>query len=176
MPVNPTLTSTRLRELLDYDPETGVFTWIKKPRRSTRVGSRAGSLGAFDGYRLIRIDHELYRGHRLAWFWVHGVWPSSQIDHINGIRDDNRIANLREADNAQNKQNQVRARSDSRSGYLGVTTHKPGVFRAKIQIAGKVHYLGLFDTPEAAHAAYLEAKRRLHPFWSGHHEAVTSSQ
>lgn len=86
------LTVERLRELLDYDPETGVFRW-KEPRRKCRVGEVAGSLRK-DGYVKIQVDGRFYQAHRLAWLCVYGVWPSA-IDHIDGNRANNAIANLR---------------------------------------------------------------------------------
>lgn len=105
----------------------------------------------------------MYLEHRLAWLYVTGTWPSDQIDHVNGIRDDNRIFNLREATGPENNGNQRQARSDNKTGLLGVywdKQHKK--FSAKIMFSGKHKYLGYFPTAEEAHAAYIKAKRELH--------------
>lgn len=106
--------------------------------------------------------------HRLAWLLHYGSWPSRHIDHINGDRADNRIANLRECDDAENQQNLRAATAASKSGLLGVTTrtYRNGAVRyaASIQVDGTKRYLGVYGTPEEAHSAYRAAKRQLHPF------------
>lgn len=155
------LTAERLREVLDYDPDTGVFT--RKVRTgNVKIGDVAGSFNG-KGYIRIGIDGRLHRAHRLAWLYVTGEWPKDQIDHINGDRGDNRLANLREVNNAENQHNLRKARADNTTGFLGVSP-RYGKFRAYIMVDGKNKHLGCFPTPEAAHAAYLEAKRGLHPF------------
>ena len=160
----PALTPDRLREVLTYDEASGVFRWKEKPSQRTNAGEIAGFLHSC-GYREVRVDGVRYKMHRLAWLYAYGKWPEKHIDHINGIRDDNRIANLREADNAQNHQNKKRAQSNNASGYLGVCWHSANKrWRAQIQACGKKIQLGYFDTAEEAHAAYLKAKAELHPF------------
>lgn len=157
------LTAERLRELLYYDPETGVFMWLMRTNRRIQVGDVAGSFDKAAGYVHIRLDGKLYKAHRLAWLWVYGVWPVDQIDHINTVRHDNRIANLREASNQLNGENRRRVRSDNKSGFLGVGFDtKTERLYARIQINGKSKHLGRFETPELAHAAYLAAKREHH--------------
>ena len=102
--------------------------------------------------------------HRLAWLMVNRVWPNGQIDHINGMKADNRIANLRVVNNSQNKQN-VTAPVSNTSGYLGVSYHKKsGKWAANIKLNGRSTYLGVYDNPDIASKAYIEAKSRLHPF------------
>ena len=97
------ITAERLRELLHYDAETGVFRWKVRPyRTSIQSGTVAGMIYA--GYRRIRVDGQMYQAHRLAWFYIHGHWPVNLIDHKNTIRDDNRLSNLREATRAENVQ------------------------------------------------------------------------
>lgn len=156
------LTAARLRELLHYDPETGVFTnRVVRPR--TVLGAVAGGHDSY-GYITISVDVRRYLAHRLAWLYVYGEWPSKNLDHINGVRDDNRIANLREATQAQNLQNRAAA-SIGRSGVLGVgwdSSRKKWV--ASIKHQGKARHLGRFSTVEGAQAAYLAAKAQLHTF------------
>ena len=89
------LTAERLREVMSYDPETGVLTWRKKTGRKGRVvvGRAAGNYDP-DGYICVRIDRKNYKAHRLAWLYVYGTWPDNRIDHIDGIKDNNAITNL----------------------------------------------------------------------------------
>lgn len=156
------LTAERLRKLFSYDPETGLFTRIANIS-GAKVGTISGYTSA-KGYDLIRVDNYLYRSHRLAWLYAYGSWPESQVDHINGIKNDNRLSNLRCCTNAQNLQNQ-RKKANNTSGFIGVSFRKTiNKFRATIGINGKYSHLGYFDTPEEAHAAYVEAKARLHTF------------
>jgi len=160
------LTAEQLREALDYDPATGLFRWKVQPSSKARVKADdiAGCLTT-DGYRHIMLDRKWHLAHRLAWLHMHGVWPIDQLDHRNGVRDDNRIANLREATRRQNSQNQRLANRTNTSGLLGAYPNHDR-WRAQIRFGGRCYNLGTFDTPEAAHAAYLAAKRHLHPFWN----------
>jgi hypothetical protein len=161
------LTAERLRELLHYDPETGIFTRKISITLSKqfKAGDVAGGIDKSLGYIVISVENARYRAHRLAWFYVYGVWPVHGVDHINGIRNDNRLSNLREANKSQNGQNVHKCRSSSSSGVLGVTQiKKTGRWQATITIDGKVKYLGRFLTSEDARTAYLSAKARLHPF------------
>jgi hypothetical protein len=155
------ITQAELRERLDYNPETGLFQW-KGPLTGRKL-REAGSTDA-KGYRCITIDGVLHKSHRLAWLYVHGTWPAGQIDHLNGLKGDNRIANLRDVTNSINNQNKRRPDKDSKSPYLGVTWCKSScAWRANIGVNNKVVRLGSFRTPEAAYEAYLNAKRELHP-------------
>ena len=148
---------------IHYDAETGQFTW-SVAGRGIRMGAVAGSKTP-EGYWQIKLGFKVYRAHRLAWFLVHGGWPDGSIDHINGNRLDNRIANLRIASHAVNMQNKRTAMVNNKScGLLGVTwnvQHKR--WQSKVTVGGRTHHVGYFDDPEVAHAAYLEAKRRLQP-------------
>lgn len=154
------ITAARLREVLDYNPETGIFTWRIILKRRNPIGSIAGSLPA-SGYRLIGIDGTNYRAHRLAWLYVHGEWPKQFIDHIDGDRLNNAIANLRDVSNKTNTENITKPRSTNGTGFLGVVRYKDK-FSAFIKTGNKNHYLGAFNTPEEAHATYLAAKRYVH--------------
>ncbi len=160
-----TLTVERLKEVLHYEPSTGVFTWLQragKGQRSDLVGAVAGAT-RLDQYREIGIGRHQYKAHRLAYLYMTGTWPPHQIDHRDGIRSNNVWTNLRPATRPENMQNLRKARCDNKSGVLGVT--KIGSeYRARIVVDGKRRYLGTRDTPEAAGALYLEAKERLHPF------------
>lgn len=166
MEVDRTLTAERVRELLDYDPATGVLRWRVTYSSHARAGRVAGCV-ADGGYRFIRIDRTLYKAHRLAWLLTYGHWPPDGVDHRNGDTSDNRLLNLREATQAENTQNVLGARSDNSNGYRGVSRNHER-WMAAIIVNGKRRYLGTFDTPEEAHAAYLAAKRELHPFWAEH--------
>ena len=147
-----------LKQVFSYDPETGEITW-KIRRGNMIVGTIAGSVWG-DGYRYIRFDGTLYLAHRIAFAMYHGRYPEA-VDHINMVRDDNRISNLREATVAENNRNK-RIQSNNSSGYKGVTLHKPsGKFQAKIMFDGKTESLGYFDTKEDAAIAYENAARKL---------------
>lgn len=156
------LTAARLRELLHYDPLTGAFTWRVNRGRLAKAGDVAGSPHS-DGYVGIKVDGRLYLAHRLACLYVTGVWPADKLDHMVSGPGCNAWKNLRPATHAQNMQNQRKARRDNKSGFLGVSP-KRGRWVASIQVDHKSRHLGYFDSPELAHAAYLEAKARLHPF------------
>lgn len=150
-------TIERVRELLSYNPETGIVSW--KVARGGRVGDPAGT--NYHGYTKIFIDGRRYYAHRVAWLLHYGEWPKADIDHINGRRSDNRIANLRDVPRSINMQNQRSASASCKSGFLGVVSRGNG-WIAQISLGGKTRKLGTFDTPEAAHSEYLSAKRQLH--------------
>ena len=158
------LTQAELKRLLHYDPETGVFTWRVRASDKVRIGQIAGCTHG-KGYRLIRVLGRLYLAHRLVWLYMRGETPPKGVDHINGVRDDNRMANLRRATHAENNQNQRKPQPRNRSGFLGVCPHsRCNRWVAQISLGNKTRYIGLFPTPKEAHQAYLEAKRDLHPF------------
>ena len=148
------LTADILRSILDYDPETGKFDWRNNRRK-------AGCLDNF-GYHRIQVLGKLYKTHRLAWLHYYGEWPEQDVDHVNGVRSDNRIANLRSATKGQQSQNV--ASPDRKSGLpRGVSwCAKSKGYRAQIRCENKTHYLGIHPTPDAASAVYREASLRLH--------------
>jgi len=150
-----------LKNMLDYDPVTGLFHWRVYRNWQAKPGDRAGTIDS-KGHRQIRIFNVAHLAHRLAWLYVHGVMPTDVLDHINGNKDDNRIANLRDVVTAVNCQNELRARANNTCGVLGVT-EKRYSFVAQIYANGKKIYLGSFRTAQAAHEAYISAKRELHP-------------
>lgn len=152
------LTAERVRELLDYDPETGVFRWKDSRSQAVEVGSVAGSLDKHTGYIRIGVARNYVAAHRLAWLWVHGRWPDGELDHKNRVRSDNRLENLREATRSQNT---VNATVRNATGYRGVKRHK-GSYVARIKANGKQVELGYFRSAEAAHARYVQAAIALH--------------
>lgn len=152
-----TLTQEKLKSLLDYDPETGLFTW-KITRGNARNGATAGRL-VNEGYTMIGVGGKEYLAHRLAWLWMTGGFPPDCIDHINRVRTDNRFSNLRLATVAENSQNM--REPGNLAGVTGVC-HCGNRFRARIAFKNKTIHIGLFATKSEAHAAYLEKKRELH--------------
>jgi len=159
------LTQERLKELLEYDPETGLFYRKTRPVNHVHIGDIAGNINKTKGYVVIGIDKKWYKGHRLAFLYMTGSWPEDQVDHINGIRHDNRWSNLRECNHSQNMQNQRVAHNGTKSGLLGVfwnETHK--IWEASIQLDGKSKYLGRFYCKFEAHKAYINHKIKIHKF------------
>lgn len=149
-------------QTIHYNPETGAFTWaVGRPGCSK--GAPAGTVSV-QGYLAIKLNRKRISGHRLAWFLVHGEWPNGSVDHINGVKLDNRIANLRVVDHATNMQNKRSAMSNNEScGLLGVTWNKQHKrWQSKLMVDGKNRHIGYFADPESAHKAYVAAKRRLH--------------
>jgi hypothetical protein len=149
------LTQERLKELLEYNSETGIFAWKRLYGLHKKSDRTAGCIKG-NGYVVIRIDDVLYHAHRLAWLWEYGAWPKKNIDHINGIRSDNHIANLRDVSVRENGQNMLKHRLLGMK-VLGATLAPNGKWRSRKRIDGKVAYLGTFATMEEAHAAYLAA-------------------
>lgn len=156
-----TISHEQLLSRIHYDPETGVFTRLVKTSAFARVGVTRGNPRG-DGYRGLSVGGREYYLHRLAWFYVHGEWPRHVIDHVNGDRADNRLCNLRDVSQAANLQNIRKAKSCSSTGLLGATRWR-GKFRSDIRVDGRKRHLGVFDTAEAAHQAYVAAKRMYHP-------------
>lgn len=149
------VTRERLHSMVHYEPATGVFTWKVERNQYSGPGVVAGTRKPA-GYIEIAIDRKLYKAHRLAWFYVHGAWPLGHIDHINGIRDDNRIANLRDVDRVTNAQNR---RAPAGASWCKASRK----WLAQVYVGGKNHHLGRFDSREDAYNAYVNAKRLLHP-------------
>jgi len=156
------ITAARVRELWDYNEFDGLLRWRTAPcGHRKRVGDIAGWVSKSRGYRKIRLDGQDIQQHRVAWLWIHGEWPSVQLDHINGNRTDNRLVNLREATSSQNKMNVPIKRNNS-SGYKGVSwCRERRKWKAQIQINGKNRMLGRFESPEEAHHVYCNQAKRL---------------
>lgn len=146
---------------LSYDPETGFINRKLCSQRKDLVGKRAGSLKS-NGYRVIKVCGVTFFEHRLIWWMVHGTMPDF-IDHKNCVKTDNRIGNLRPATKLQNNVNKPIGKNNT-TGFKGVKFQKDckRPFRATIKRNGRVEHLGLFDTPEAAHQAYVAAVKEIH--------------
>jgi hypothetical protein len=163
-PLMKTITRDQLLECLDYCKETGVFTWKNSRSAKVKPGTVAGCVDKSHGYHKIRVLGGLFYSHRLAWLVVHGELPSLQVDHIDGNRSNNAIANLRTATQSEQNQNLRTGRGRRKGQPLCVYPTESGRWRTRIKINGKQIELGRFDTQEQAVAAYLEAKKNLHPF------------
>jgi len=162
MSTSAPLTAVRLRELLDYNPETGIFTWLTTRGSRAVAGTVAGGSHS-KGYRQIGVGGKHYLSHRLAWLYTHGAWPTFEIDHKDEVKTNNRISNLRDVTSVVNQHNRNRPHRDNTSGFVGVdwrqASHK---FRARIKAYGVYKHLGYFATAELASEAYLTAKRAYH--------------
>lgn len=157
------ITAEELREILHYDPETGIFVWrarenVRGPKVIKLVGQRAGAPNS-ESYINIKITGRSYKAHRLAWLYITGKWPKQHLDHINRDRADNRFSNLREATEQQNSCNRAKSQN-SKSGFKGVSLFRNGKWQAQIGVKRKKIFLGYFDRAEDAHAAYCEAAKK----------------
>lgn len=158
------MTAKQARELFDYNPKTGALVWRVTPTNRVRVGGIAGSPDK-DGYLKVCVNYKSYKVHRVAWLYVYGDWPRGQIDHINRVRNDNRICNLRCVPGQQEQQQNVGLSARNKSGFVGVCfSRKAKKWEARIGCAGKKTWLGYFDSPEAASSAYQRAKSSMHKF------------
>ena len=151
------LTAERLREVLRYDPDSGLFYWRDQAGRksSKPAGCLRQQKSTWIVYRRIRIDRRLHYAHRLAWMYEHGEWPSGSLDHIDRDGTNNRLENLRIATQSQNNANST---ARAASGFKGVYAVGRR-WRARIKVAGQNRSLGTFATAEAAGNAYAEAAR-----------------
>jgi len=154
---------------ISYSESTGDFVWkfrsgdrLKLQSWNSRFSrKKAGSINS-DGYITISINYIAVLGHRLAWLIAHKRWPNGMLDHINGIRTDNRICNLREVNHSQNMQNR-KVQANNTSGFTGVYwNEKNGNWRSRIKVGGKSIGLGSHKTAELAFMAYKEAKIKYH--------------
>lgn len=153
------LTRERFDELMQYNPDTGEFTWRVGRRGTAKAGSLAGS-DSRNGYWFIHIDGRRYSAHRLAWWYMTGSLPEAEIDHANGDGHDNRFENIRACCRSENVSNRTIMPFNS-SGLKGVTKNRDW-WTATIWKNKTRKYLGSFKTKEAAHAAYISASKELH--------------
>lgn len=156
-------TQARLKELFSYDEKTGDLTRILDIG-GAKIGDIAGSMKR--GYKTIRVDGSSYYAHRLVWLYVYGHFPKLMLDHINRIRSDNRLVNLREVSVSENNQNTSISKNNS-TGYSGISFHKAtGKYQARIGVDGKSKYLGIFISIKNAIVAQTEAKLKYHPMYT----------
>lgn len=153
------LAHDKLLSLLHYNPETGIFTWKVNASTRARIGVRAGRESS--GYRQIRIHGWLYLEHRLAWFYMNGQWPDGDIDHKDTDKLNNRISNLRPANDAQNAANKNLLKSNT-TGFKGIQARPNGRWRASMEAAGQWISLGTYGSKEEAAEAYLTALESRH--------------
>jgi hypothetical protein len=146
------LTQAELKEQLNYNPESGLFTWKVANSKRVKIGETAGTI-TDKGYIRITLNKKGYKAHRLAWLFIKGEMPSGDIDHINGIKADNCICNLRLCSRVENMQNIGKTQKNT-SGYKGAFLTKDNRWISQAKLNGTVHYLGSFDTPEEASFAY----------------------
>ena len=155
------VTQELVATIFDYDSSTGLFKH-KKRRRGVKQGSLAGSLKP-DGYVLLCINGLFFQAARVAWLYVNGVWPTHTIDHINRVRSDNRISNLRDVTPQVNSFNIGTKRKNNTSGCPGVYFFKRAKrYHAQISIHGKTIFLGAFVDIDDAAKAYAAGKQKYH--------------
>lgn len=153
-----TMTAEEARQFFSYNPETGDLHW-RISRSGVRKDRPAGHT-RHDGYAVVSVSGKTYLAHRVVWAVATGHWPDAHIDHVNGMRNDNRWANLRLATKAENGMNRG-APLNNTSGFKGVSRNKKR-WSASIHLGGHKQHLGTYDTPEEAHAAYCKAAKELH--------------
>ena len=156
-------TIDRLRQMFCYDPDGGDIFWIEKGKG--KIKKQAAGTTELSGYRGILIDGKRIRSHRIAWALFYGEWPEDQIDHVNGVKSDNRIANLRKASNSQNGKN-LSIKKNNTSGYPGVSFDKANnKWRAMIKVNYKSIHLGRFTELSDAIAAKKDAEIKYYGEW-----------
>lgn len=154
------ITQQELKELLDYNPETGIFTWKNASKR------KAGT-SMYSGYIRLNVNKKQYLAHRLIWLYVYGYFPK-YVDHINMNRSDNRLCNLREATNTQNQYNKKLTKRNT-SGIKGVSWfERDKNWRARLHVSGKLIHLGYFDSIEEAKKIITEYRNKLHGQFANH--------
>ena len=155
------LTQELLRHLLDYSPDTGELTWRAKPSRGVKIGRQAGTPTS-EGYLALQINKKKMYAHRAIWLHVHGVWPPEEIDHINHIRNDNRLCNLRLANRLENSHN-TRKHAKSVSGHKGVAWHSRNKkWQVQMRFCNKTYYIGQFLDLQDASQARFQAETTLY--------------
>lgn len=159
------ITQAELKDLLHYNPETGDFVWLVNRTNGIKVGNFAG---CFRGsYRVISIKNVSYAAHRLAFLYMAGRFPHEYIDHINGVKSDNRWVNLREATNGENQYN--RSGTGSNCGIKNVTyVQSRNRFQVSLKVSGKEKFIGYFEDIELAELVSIEAREKYHGHFAKH--------
>jgi hypothetical protein len=159
------VTKEEVQEFIAYDPETGIFVWKVARPRGVKAGRRADRDNQAGGYRKVHLNGRYYQASRLAWLLGHGHWPPDQVDHINGDRGDNRLANLRECSQSESMAN-VRRQKNNTTGFKGVSyvesQNGPNKFKATIKKDNQSIFLGWFKTRKEAFAARMGAAAAVH--------------
>ncbi len=156
------ITKEVIFEYFEYDRSAGLLLCKKKSGPRSKIGMPVGSVEP-NGYLCTQLLKCNLKVHRVIWFIEHGCWPQEEIDHIDGNKLNNVISNLRDVPKIINSQNKRKVNANNTSGLLGVSWHKASKkWSANIGSKGVSFHLGLFDTKEQAHAAYIESKRQLH--------------
>lgn len=155
------ITQERLKELLSYDPITGIFKRLKQINYKINPDKIVGSIN--DGYLIVKLDNKFYRLHRLAWLYAHGRFPENDIDHIDGDKQNNKLENLREANNSENGRNKPKFKKN-KSGHKGVCwIEKSQKWRASIALGNKkTKHIGLYENLEDAVEAFTLKAIELH--------------
>lgn len=148
----------KLKEVLRYEPESGLLFWTNKAHKSVK-NKQAGTSNHL-GYIVILFQSKPYYAHRLAWLFTYGKFPDQMIDHIDGNTSNNKINNLRDVDNQTNQINRHKPRIDNKCGFMGVSKYR-NKWKAQIKRNGVVKYLGLYATPQEAHEIYLKEKNNV---------------
>ena len=163
------ITQSKLKSQLNYDPDTGLFTWIKSfPKRP--IGSVAGCKDT-QGYISIGLNNKIYRAHRLAWLYEYGEFPKDCLDHVNRIKDDNRLCNLRECCNSENQWNTGICKNNT-SGIKGVAWYeRTQSYRVRVRVNGKQKHLGYFKDIELAKITAETARLKFHKQFVNHGES-----
>lgn len=170
MTADTLLSPDELRGLFDLNTETGELRWKASTSRGKYTQTVAGSVNRL-GYRQVKIGKKSYLAHRIVWAIVYGEWPSEQVDHIDGNKDNNSIVNLRLVTVGQNAQNRSLSGVKTRSGLMGAiyvpeTKRRRECWESRIKLNGVSRYLGRFKTPHEAQEAYIKAKTELHPYFA----------
>lgn len=161
------ITQDYLRSILEYNQDTGIFTWIFGNNRRVRAGDVAGCIDK-DGYIQIRVCKKLYRAHRLAWLYMNGMFPESHIDHIDNNRTNNSLSNLRLANYTKNNWNACISKN-STSGVKGVNwDNRANAYKARVMKNGKLYHFGSFRTIEEASIAVKKGREYLHGEFTNH--------
>lgn len=157
------ITAQELQQIAEYFPENGIFIWKITKGNYVKTGKEFGSWDLY-GYKTVRINRKSYKLHRLAWLYVYGEMPKNDIDHINGIRHDNRISNLRDVTRQTNLENQTKIQKQKKhTTLIGVYFDaRKKSYYSRISIKNKSVHLGTFKTEQQAHDAYVAAKRKFH--------------
>ncbi|MEJ5030049.1 HNH endonuclease [Comamonas sp. MYb69] len=156
------MTQEVMKQVLYYDKVSGCMYW-RHAAKGRKAWAKAGCSRG-DGYTVVSISGRFFYAHRLAWLYIYGNMPSGIVDHIDGNPSNNSIGNLRLVDKRGNAENMQRATRASKTGYLGVYLRSDTRrFATQIKADGKRHSLGCYASAEEAYAAYLKAKRELHP-------------